>query len=73
MEERKVKYTVIATGKTYHVRDDLKEWGFKWSSKREAWVLEGAGQAECNLFRHNVSSDMWPDVDLEVLEETAAA
>ena len=59
-------FTIIATGRTYGVRGDLKEWGFRWDTLPGAWVKENATDGERTLFLHNVSSGVWEGVDLEV-------
>lgn len=65
MTEGRVR--VIATGRTFPVKEDLKSWGFRWDTTRDAWTAF-ATQGECSLFRHNVSNGSWEGVDLEFVE-----
>ncbi len=60
-------YTVIATGRTFPIKEDLKSWGFRWLDGQ--WVRAEAEQSEMNLFKHNVSSGAWDGVDLDIIEE----
>ncbi len=62
-------YTVIATGRTFPVKDDLRSWAFTWDHLRKAWIATGVEQGSMNLFKHNVSSGEWEGVDLEITEE----
>lgn len=58
--------TIIATGRTYDIRADLKEWGFQWDTLLVAWIKNNATLGEASLFRHNVSTGAWKGVDLEI-------
>lgn len=67
MTEKRVR--VIATGRTFPVKEDLKYCGFRWDTAREAWTAF-ATQGECSLFRYNVSAGIWDGVDLEFINNT---
>jgi len=58
-------FVVIASGRTFPVKDDLKSWDFNWDKDRQLWIAVGVDEATCALFRHKVSSGEWDEVELE--------
>ena len=68
-------YTVIATGQTYPVREDLQSWGFFWRESDKAWVREGADEHDTEFFQLKVLNPdhdfkcPWPGVILKLVPE----
>lgn len=58
-------FTVTASGSTFAVREDLKEWGFSWIADEKHWVKSGCDDGQCSLFRHYARSAEWEGVELD--------
>lgn len=65
------KYRIVATGKTYPIKDQLVSWNFRWDHAGKEWIARGVAQGTMNLLKHRVSSGAWEDVDLHITEENA--
>ncbi len=63
-------YTVMATGNTYPIKAELRlDWGFNYYAEEKAWMLKGADEGMCNLFKHKARGAEWEGVELTFTEE----
>lgn len=63
------KYRIVATGKTYPIKDELVSWDFRWSHDDKQWAANHVAQGTMNLLKNRVSSGAWEDVELHITEE----
>ena len=64
------KYSCRAGGKTYHVRESLKSWAFRWNSNESIWTRDHVSEFERRQFENEVANGDWGQVELEFEEET---
>lgn len=69
MSEPTPKYRIVATGKTFPIKHELVDWGFRWSHNDKQWSVSRVDQGVMNLLKHRVSSGAWEDVELHINEE----
>ena len=63
-------YTIVATGNTYPVKDDLQSWAFFWDADKRAWINECASEFERFLFGRFVADGDWSGVKLEITKNS---
>lgn len=44
-------YAVTVAGQTYRIKEELKEWGFRYESTLKTWTKMNATQGEVNMFK----------------------
>ena len=45
-----IRYVIVAIGKTYPIKDELKSLGFKWNQVQKVWYHLGGQLAEHDEF-----------------------
>jgi len=68
-QPREKTYRCIARGKTFHVREYLKSWGFDWDGENKTWHTGCVSEWQRRMFEENVSGGAWDGVVLEFEEE----
>ena len=62
-------YTVVASGSTYPIRDDLKSWAFQYDGRTKTWKLDCVSEQQRRHFESEVSDGTWSGVELAFEEE----
>lgn len=57
-------WTVVATGRTYPIKDQLQSWAFYWNAARRAWIAECVESTVLQYFMSSVSRGRWPGITL---------
>lgn len=62
-------FTVTATGETFRIKHDLREWDFDWYRDEKVWRAKRVREATVNMFRNWTRGAEWEGVELTVTPE----
>ena len=62
-------YTVVASGNTFPIREDLKSWAFQWDQEKKVWKRDCVSEFERRCFEGERDDGSWDGVELEFEEE----
>jgi hypothetical protein len=63
-------FTVVATGKTFDAREELKSWAFSWNAENKSWKATGVEKHVVDYLQRMCADEyFWRGVVLDVTEE----